>query len=63
MTPKEGKISLKFIDLKYDFFLAISSKQISTADALAAANMTLYIRGPSPAIPGVCILSLFIYLF
>jgi hypothetical protein len=36
-------------------FLATLSKRMSTTDALAAANMTLYIRGPSPQIPGVCI--------
>ncbi|CAF1934697.1 unnamed protein product, partial [Rotaria magnacalcarata] len=30
-----------------------SSKQISTTDTVAAANMTLYIRGPSPELPGV----------
>jgi hypothetical protein len=43
MTPKEATLS----------------KRISTTDALAAANMTLYIRGPSPQIPGVCISNLF----
>ncbi|CAF3926904.1 unnamed protein product, partial [Rotaria magnacalcarata] len=30
-----------------------SSKQISTTDTVAAANMTLYIRGPSPELPGL----------
>lgn len=57
MTPKEGKDFLRTrlaIDSNSPF-LAISSKRISNTDALAAANMSLYIRGPSPQIPGVCI--------
>ncbi|CAF0944585.1 unnamed protein product [Adineta steineri] len=37
MTPKEATLS----------------NQISTADTLAATNMTLYIRGPSPQISGL----------
>jgi hypothetical protein len=40
--------------------LATLAKRISTTDASAAANMTLYIRGPSPPIPGVCISNVFI---
>ena len=30
-----------------------STNRASTADALAAENMTLFIRGPSPAVPGL----------
>ncbi|CAF1239989.1 unnamed protein product [Adineta ricciae] len=32
---------------------ATLSKQISTADVSAASNMTLYLRGPSPTLPGL----------
>ncbi|CAF0873085.1 unnamed protein product [Rotaria sordida] len=37
MTPKQSTLS----------------KQMSTTDVIAASNMTLYIRGPSPQIPGL----------
>ena len=39
-----------------NMFLETLTKRRSNSDALTAANMTLYIRGPSPSVPGVCIL-------
>jgi len=57
MTPKEGRnrILLNSITNRSCLFFlkATQSKRISAADAAAAANMTLYIRGPTPSIPGV----------
>ncbi|CAF1976111.1 unnamed protein product, partial [Rotaria magnacalcarata] len=34
-------------------FLETLTKRRSDSDASTAANMTLYIRGPSPSVPGV----------
>ncbi len=56
MTPKDGKNLIELLIENIIELSATISKRISTTDALAAANMTLYIRGPSPPIPGVCIL-------
>ncbi len=61
MTPKEGNIIYKF-EIFYEHFLATVTKRISNTDALAAANMTLFIRGPSPHVPGVCILFYFLLI-
>jgi hypothetical protein len=63
MTPKEGNTSLKcFIRNLIDFFfLATSSKRISSTDAIAADNMTLYLRGPSPQISGVGYLQFYFF--
>ena len=55
MTPKEGTISPPH-SYHYNFTiisLATVTKRISSTDALAAANMALFIRGPSPNLPGV----------
>ena len=56
MTPKEGIISLHSFHQYFTivFCLATVTKRISSTDALAAANMSLFIRGPSPNLPGVC---------
>jgi hypothetical protein len=62
MTPKEGntsKLSQKFMK---KIILATLTKRISTTGALAAANMTLFIQGPSPHISGVCILSYLLFI-
>lgn len=55
MTPKEGKFTIKIHNymIKKILCLETSTKRRSSSDTLTAANMKLYIRGPSPCITGV----------